>query len=457
MHNYLYQGKSLILRPLMAQDTTDQSRRQFVKGTATGTAALGLGALAGCTGSSGDEGDGTESGGNGGRASMGSVASLENSYWLSWEKGYEEACDVLGYSTNLQTNGGQVTTQQQQFDTAIANDVNAIIGQTYTDAAAISLAEACVAAEVPTVLAVTIANWYTPQDAGDEYVQFFMPNFVEHAYTAAKVLFEEMGGEGGFVHIEGNRGTSPNAGRNVGVDLALEEYPDIELLGPRIQGNWIRGDSRDAMSDLVSRHGDDIKGFFGQNDAVAIGGTTVLEENDIDVPVVGIGASEPGLERIADGRMVGSVSDMATWQAGMSMVLVHDYLEGYQLDPSERMMVFDGPLVVADDRVDEMRDVLGDDSDLPIFGASGYNEKIFEGETPYDWTAMSRAEAGEDAWDPQIRMTPLRKEELPELLGWKEENRPNGYELPDVFDDSDAMDATEQRYQEQFQNDPLRD
>ena len=70
---------------------------------------------------------------------------------------------------------------------------------------------------------------------------------------------------------------------------------------------------------------------------------------------------------------------------------------------------------------------------------------------------MSRAEAGEDAWDPQIKMAPVRKEDLSELLGWEESDRPSGYELPDVFDDSEAMDATEQRYQEQFQNDPLRD
>lgn len=417
-----------------------------MKRTASAGTLAGLAGVSGCLGS--EESDQ--------RTSMGSIASLENSYWLSWQKGYEEACEELGYDTNLQTNGGQVSTQQQQFGTAIAQNVDGIIGQTYTDAAAISLAEECVASEVPTVLAVTIANWYTPQDAGDEYVQFFMPNFVEHAYTAAKVLFEEMDGEGRFVHIEGNRGTSPNTGRNVGVDLALEEYPDIELLGPRIQGNWIRNDSRDAMSDLISRHGDNIEGFFGQNDAVAIGGTTILEENDIDVPVVGIGASEPGLERIDDGRMVGSVSDMATWQAGMSMVLIHDYLEGYQLDPAERMMVFDGPLVVADDRVEEMRDMLGDESDLSVFGSSVYNEKIFEGETPYDWAAMSRAEAGEDAWDPQITMGPLRKEDLSELLGWEEDDRPDGYELPEVFDDDGAMDATERLYQEQFQNDPLR-
>lgn len=440
----------------MVRDTTNQSRRQFVKRTATGTAALGVSALAGCTGGNGDSGSGADGNGGGQRTSMGSVASLENSYWLSWEKGYEEACEALGYSTNLQTNGGQVSTQQQQFDTAIANNVDSIIGQTYTDAASISLAEACVEAGVPTVLAVTVANWYTPQDAGDEYVQFFMPNFVEHAYTAATLLFEEMGGEGGFVHIEGNRGTSPNSGRNVGVDLALEEYPDIELLGPRIQGNWIRGDSRDAMSDLISRHGDDIEGFFGQNDAVAIGGMTVLEENDIDVPIVGIGASEPGIERINDGRMVGSVSDMATWQAGMSMVLVHDFLEGNQLDPAERMMVFDGPLVIPDDRVDEIRDLLGDETDLPILSSVEYNERIHEGETPYDWEAMSRAESGDD-WDPQINEQPLRKDDLSELLGWQEEDKPSGYELPDVFDDEAAMDAVEEMYSEQFRNDPLRE
>ena len=428
-----------------------------------GAAGVGLvGSLAGCGGSSGggdggSSGDGGTSssdgsdGGGGSKSSMGSIANRNNSYWLSWEKGYLEAAEALGYDTNVQTNNGEVSTQQQQFDTAVSNNTDFIVGQTYTNAAAITLAETLVSSGVPGVLAVTIADWYVPQDAGEEYVTFFTPHFVNHAYSGAKMLFEAMGGSGTFVHIEGNRGTAPNIGRNKGVDLALEEYPDIEMAGARQPGNFIRSDARSVMNDKVSQFGDDIDGFFGQNDAVALGGLTILEENDIDVPVVGIDASEPGLAAIAEDRMTGTVSGMGPWQAGWSVAKCHDYINGHTLSPAEKMMSFNAPVCVKNP--DEWQDAI---DRLPVVDAADYNDAIFSGETPYDWAKMSVAEAGEDAWDPQIDMAPMNLEDMREVLDWQDADKPSSYSLPDVYTDSARQEEITQLYEDQFQTNPLR-
>ncbi|WP_239639076.1 sugar ABC transporter substrate-binding protein [Halorubrum aidingense] len=436
-----------------------------MKKTTVGGSAVALGGLAGCTGGSGGDGSGGDgSSGDGGSSSssdgsgesngsmtsMASIANRQNSYWLSWEKGYLEACEAFGYDTNVQTNNGEVQTQQQQFDSAVSNDADFIVGQTYTNAAAITLAETLVEAGTPGVLAVTIADWYVPQDAGGEYVTFFTPHFVNHAYSAAKMLFEAMGGSGTFVHIEGNRGTAPNIGRNKGVDLALEEYPDIEMAGSRQPGNFIRSDARDVMNDKVSQYGDDIDGFFGQNDAVALGGITVLEENDIDVPVVGIDASEPGLAAVAEDRMTGTVSGMGPWQAGWSVAKCHDFLNGHTLSDAEKMMSFNAPVCVKNP--DEWTDTI---DRLPVVDAADYNDAIFSGETPYDWKKMSVVESGEDAWDPQIDMQPMNLDDMKTVLDWKEEDKPNGYSLPGAYTDSAAQEETTQLYADRFQSNPL--
>jgi ABC-type sugar transport system substrate-binding protein len=442
----------------MAKDSTNQTRRSFMKKTTASGSVITLGGLAGCTGNSGSGSggaDGSSSSGSeesdGSLTSMGSIANRQNSYWLSWEKGYLEACEAFGYETNVQTNNGEVQTQQQQFDTAVSDDADFIVGQTYTNAAAITLAETLVEGEIPGVLAVTIADWFVPQDAGEEYVTFFTPHFVNHAYSGAKMLFEAMGGSGTFVHIEGNRGTAPNIGRNKGVDLALQEYPDIEMAGPRQPGNFIRSDARSVMNDKVSQFGDEIDGFFGQNDAVALGGLTILEENDIDVPVVGIDASEPGLAAIAEDRMTGTVSGMGPWQAGWSVAKCHDYINGHSLTGAEKMMSFNAPVCVKDP--DEWTDVI---DRLPVVDAAGYNDAIFSGETPYDWTKMSVVEAGEDAWDPQIDLQPMNLTDMQDVLDWKESDKPNGYSLPSVYTDGGAQEDTVQLYRDQFQSNPLR-
>ena len=440
----------------MTRDTRT-SRRKFIAQTTGAGALAGLGGLAGCMGNGGggggggDGGDGGNGGSGGSMTSMGSIANRQNSYWLSWEKGYLEACEAFGYEPNVQTNNGEVQTQQQQFDTAVSNNADFIAGQTYTNAAAITLAETLVEGEIPGVLAVTIADWFVPQDAGEEYVTFFTPHFVNHAYSGAKMLFEAMGGSGSFVHIEGNRGTAPNIGRNKGVDLALEEYPDIEMAGPRQPGNFIRSDARSVMNDKVSQFGDDIDGFFGQNDAVALGGLTILEENDIDVPVVGIDASEPGLAAIAEDRMTGTVSGMGPWQAGWSVAKCHDYINGHTLSPAEKMMSFNAPVCVKNP--DEWTDVV---DRLPVVDAADYNDAIFSGETPYDWMKMSVVESGEDAWDPQIDMQPMNLADMKEVLDWQDGDKPNNYSLPGVYTDDATQEETTQLYSDRFQSNPLK-
>ena len=235
------------------------------------------------------------------------------------------------------------------------------------------------------------------------------------------------------------------------MDGCLEEYPDIEMAGSRQPGNFIRSDARDVMSDKVSEFGDDIDGFFGQNDAVALGGITVLEENGIDVPVVGIDASEPGLAAIAEDRMTGTVSGMGPWQAGWSVAKCHDYINGHTLSPAEKMMSFNAPVCVKNP--DEWQDVI---DRLPVVDAAEYNEAIFSGETPYDWEKMSVVEAGEDSWDPQIDMSPMNLEDIREVLDWQDGDRPSGYSLPSVYTDSARQEEITQLYEDQFQTNPLQ-
>jgi ABC-type sugar transport system substrate-binding protein len=299
----------------------------------------------------------------------------------------------------------------------------------------------------------TIDKWYTPQDAGDEFVQFFMPNAVNNGYTAAKALFEAMGGSGNIVHIEGVRGNAANTGRNIGLEKAMEEYSDINLLAPPQQGRWVKSEARNVMSDFVSQFGDEIDGVFGQNDAVGLGALTVAEENDLDVEVVGIDGIPEALELVEEGRFTASVSSLGPWQGGWCLVKCHDFANGWKPKAGERMMLHGSPLLVKDTGSFDMIET------LTVLDAGEFNELIFEGDsTPYDWEKMSVAEAGEDSWDPQNQLTPIHKEDMiePGLLNWKEENRPNGYEIPSVYSDSAALDEVEQMYADQFQTNPLK-
>ena len=73
-----------------------------------------------------------------------------------------------------------------------------------------------------------------------------------------------------------------------------------------------------------------------------------------------------------------------------------------------------------------------------------------EGESPYDWQAMSVEESG-DEWDPQNLLSPIRREDFSQLL-WTEENKPSNYSVPSEYDNADLFDQVEQDYRERFEN-----
>lgn len=435
-----------------------------------GAGAIGATALAGCSGSGGsNEGGSDDSGGSGGDgdgdsgttantsstggedlSSLLTITTLANSYWESVVRGHEQAAAALDYDPSVETNEGNLNEQLSQVGTALSNGVDAVLGQAFRNAGVETLVQECVDGGVPTVQFWAMANWLTPPDVGEEWVQFHMPNSFLNGYANAVVLFEAMGGSGGFVHIEGVRGTAPNRGRNNGVEAALEEYPDIERLNEPTPGNWVRSDSRDAMSDLVSRFGDDINGYCGQNDAIALGGTTVLEENDISVPTVGIDGSEPALKAVGEGRMTATISALGPWQAGWSLVKCYDYLNGWRPDDAERMMMHPGVQIVSDPSEWEDADRGG----LSLAEPGEFQSQMYEGEAPYDWELMSVTE-NPDSWDPQNQLVPITPELQRDVLGWTDENRPDGYELPEAYTGGSAQEEVRQRYDEHFQTNPL--
>jgi ribose transport system substrate-binding protein len=426
---------------IMRDDSTGKSRRQFMKKSATlGTVMAGAG-FAGCL---------SEGGGGGGDTSItGTVAQLQNSYWQNWESGFVEAAEALGMSSQLKANGGDVDKQQQDIDTAISSGTDAVAGQTFTNATSLSLSKKMVREEIPFVLAVMIADWWTPMDAGEEYVQYFGHNFNTHGYEVGQLLFEAMGGSGNFVMIEGVRGTTANTGRKQGVRRAVEEYSDIQQIGETLSANWLRSEGRDKMSTHVSQHGDDIDGLVALSDSMALGGITVIQENNLDIPVIGFDGSKPAAEAINQGNMLATASGVPAWEGGWSAVRCYDYINGHTLSPEERMMTFNAPVVVQDSG--EWQDQV---EELEVLGASTYLDNMFSDPLPYDWEKMSKVESSDD-WDPQLKLQPMDEDDLQEVLGWDPAEKPDDYSLPDVFSDQGTLEETAQTYEEHYENNPL--
>lgn len=427
----------------------------------------GLGGLAGCAGggssgqsgssggsdsSGGSSGSGTTSSSGGGETlrSMGAVSNLVNPYWASYIKGYNEASKALGYEPQVSTFDGSIDQLMQQVDSALAQDIDLISADPLTDAAAPQVAEAAVNAGIPVSMSWQMGQWTTPFDIGLEYVHYNTPNSINVGYRVSKMLFEAMGGSGNFVHLEGLPGNKANSGRNTGLKQAMEEYPDINQLGQTISGNWTKKAGREGMSDFVTQFGDEIDGVMPQNDSQAVGALKILKEQGMEeVKIVGVDGVPEGLQAVADGDLVCSHASHGPWQGGWNVVMCHNYRNGWEPKAPERMMVSGGSLIVQDPSDFS-------EYDIPTIRADNYLQNVYEADTtPWDWEKMSVVEAGEDSWDPQNNVRPVRRDELTTLLTWGESERPSGYQLPSHFDNSDLINEVETMYDDHYQTNPF--
>lgn len=440
----------------MVRDNSHQNpvgRRDYVKAIGSLSAITATG-LAGCLGN-----NETDRGGSGGGSNYdrvyATVQTLKNDYWGAYEGGFQAASETWGLKHTIEANDANTTKMVSQIDSAFTRGTDAVVGMATGPSGVRTLAQKAVGANAPLITNWSMAKWYTPLDAGPAFVQFNIPEPVQTAALTARILFEEMGGSGNFVHITGLLGSVGAGGRNMGVEKAMEEYPDINRLGEPLPGDFTREKSREAMQSFVSKFSNKIEGVYAQNDAEALGALTICRENNLNVPIVGYDGVQAAVEEIdnqpeGESRIIGTFTANPQWQAGWSVAKTYDWLNGWRPSVPERMMFTGGSLIVDDPS--KWKDKLDYDR---FVKPKRYIDAVFgSGSAPYDWKKMSVVEAGEDSWDPQNTLTPVRKSDLNQLL-WTDKNKPSGYSLPEEYDNSGKFDKIEKTYANHFQARPF--
>ena len=95
------------------------------------------------------------------------------------------------------------------------------------------------------------------------------PDNVNNGYQIAKALFEQMGGSGKIFAIQGLLGNTSNTDRYAGLQKALEEYPDIEVVYDDT-ANW-NTDEALALVETWLTTCPDVAGIWCANDSMGTG------------------------------------------------------------------------------------------------------------------------------------------------------------------------------------------
>ncbi|HJB64650.1 MAG TPA: sugar ABC transporter substrate-binding protein [Candidatus Microbacterium pullistercoris] len=340
------------------------------------------------------------------------VPALDNSYWADVIKGAEAAAGELGLNSDVQVYGQSIDTQLSQIQQAGSKGVDMAMVFAQDQASSPTLIQAATDQGIFVTNVFSNQPWSTPREADydDHYVGYFLPDNVQDSYNMAMSVLDQVGGEGEVLHITGTPGNTTSDERQLGVDRALEEFPDVELVG-RESGGESRVDTQPVIEDLLTAH-PDVTAVICHNDDSAIAVINALRERGMsDVKVGGIDAIEEFLADMSEGgNAAATVAIHGSWFGGYNVARLYDAYEGEEYSAAESMMFQDSLTIDTAEASDE------------------YQSVVYEADPlPFDWSAMARAIAG-DEWDTQVPLSPIDPEDY---WGRIDEPAPDGYELPD--------------------------
>ena len=169
-------------------------------------------------------------------------------------------------------------------------------------------------AEIPLILLDRIP------DCADqiEYVAAFGGDFIEEGYRMVKWAGEYMKTigmeEANVVILEGTTGASAQVDRTTGNLKALEEYPNMTLVGQQ-SGNFTRAEGQ-AVMEAWLKSIEKIDILFAQNDDMALGAIDAIKAAGLvpgkDIIIVGCDSVKAAFDAIVAGEMNATIVIVCT-------------------------------------------------------------------------------------------------------------------------------------------------
>ena len=220
-----------------------------------------------------------------------------------------------------------------------------------------SIAELCEEAGV-----YWVSAWNTPEGINPMSYKYWVAHQacdgVQQGYDLAVNIFDrfEEPGKGKILVLEGMLANTANVERMEGLNKALEEYPDIEVLDDQA-GDW---DTKKALSiteTWLAKY-DDIDGIWCASDDMALGVVQALKAKGLDkqVLVTGNDGTTDAVNAVESGEITVTIANNGWLQGGYGVAYAYAAktckLDPSSMKPEERMFYTNGIVITGDNVAD---------------------------------------------------------------------------------------------------------
>jgi ribose transport system substrate-binding protein len=213
------------------------------------------------------------------------------------------AADQIGRSTGAKIvhfvpkQPDNVDEQKVMVEQVLKDKPDAVIFIPVDDVAMIPSVKQLNDAKIPVVL---VSN-----PLPGNFVTYVGADDFEIGYREARYLFENLGGKGKIVVIEGTPAAPTNRERVRGYARAFAEFPGIEVLGSGV-GNYQQPDAKRVMAKFLKEH-PQIDAVLSANDGMALGVLEALKEANRTSIVIGVNGILPAVKQIETGAILATV------------------------------------------------------------------------------------------------------------------------------------------------------
>ncbi|WP_223172144.1 sugar ABC transporter substrate-binding protein [Microbacterium sp. NIBRBAC000506063] len=263
---------------------------------------------------------------------IGQVRNETNPYEKSWLDGGDVFAESVGLTQTRLTYDSESPRQQEQIRQALATSSNPecmvlnVLPNGDSDTTPI-------VRETNAAGALLVTHWNKPADMTvsdyDNWITHIAFDDQAMGKQIAEAIFEEMGGEGGIIALQGILATSAAQDRFAGLEEALAENSGIELLADQV-ADFGRTEGFEVTRTLLTQHGDKVKGIWAANDDMALGALQAVVAAGMEgqVAIAGIDAVPEAVQAIVDGQMVATASVDGPWQGGVGLAMGYCALTG---------------------------------------------------------------------------------------------------------------------------------
>lgn len=125
-------------------------------------------------------------------------------------------------------------------------------------------------------------------------------------YSSSRYMMEKIGGKGKVIHIGGLSAHTGAQGRKRGFEKALQEFPEIEVVGGGVRWcDWLKDKALDAFTAITSAADTRIAGAFFHSDDMALACANSIKDDPThkDMVITAVDGQKEGLTGVREGTL----------------------------------------------------------------------------------------------------------------------------------------------------------